>query len=154
MTSRSRRRGYPHSFRVAHNHDSPFKTHSAMKTMNPVLKLAAVSAIGLLAVGCGRNTAPESTVVLDAGEAARLAATLANFEARRQFDAAPFGASLDTPKLSDGRWKWEATAGYGKGDLQVVVTFTKAGSNPKVSIQPLVLEVEQKATELPRFKER
>jgi hypothetical protein len=76
---------------------------------------------------------------LDAGAAARLAASLANFEASREFDVAPFEASQGAPVFSDGRWQWQATAGYGRGDLQAVVSFTKAGSDPKVHLQILSL---------------
>jgi tRNA A-37 threonylcarbamoyl transferase component Bud32 len=76
---------------------------------------------------------------LDAGAAARLAASLANFEASREFDVAPFEASQGAPVFSDSRWQWQATAGYGRGDLQAVVSFTKAGSDPKVHLQILSL---------------
>jgi hypothetical protein len=93
----------------------------------------------VLASGADRLGAPPKTIVLDAADAARLAASLANSEAKRQVDAAPFRASQDTPTFSEGRWLWRATVGYGKGDLQAVVSFTKTGSEAQVRLQTLIL---------------
>jgi len=101
--------------------------------------LAAVSVIGLSGGACDRRAAPQETAALDADAAAHMAALLANSEAKLRFDAAPFDASQDTPKFAQGRWRWEATAGYGKGDLQAIVSFTQTGSNPGVLVQRLVL---------------
>jgi hypothetical protein len=93
----------------------------------------------VLASGADRLGAPPKTAVLDADAAARLAAALANTEARRQMDAAPFRPSQDTPTFSEGRWLWRATIGYGKGDLQADVSFTKTGSDAQVRVQTLIL---------------
>ena len=90
--------------------------------------------------GADRLGMPPKETVLDAAAAARLAASLANSEAKRRFNATPFTASQDTPTLSNGRWSWRATAGYGKGDLQAIVSFTPTGSKPEIRIQMLTLE--------------
>lgn len=94
----------------------------------------------VLASGADRLGAPPKTVVLDAAAAARLAASLANSEAKRQHGTAPFEASQDTPTFSEGRWTWRATVGYGKGDLQASVSFSRTGSGQRVWIQTLTLE--------------
>jgi beta-lactamase regulating signal transducer with metallopeptidase domain len=57
--------------------------------------------------------------------AARLAALLANTEAKRQYDTTPFDPLLNAPTFSKGRWRWQANAGFGKGDLQADVSFTR-----------------------------
>jgi hypothetical protein len=124
-----------------------------MKTILLLTISAAFSLFGLSAVARDRNVTSHPAAVLDADDAAQLAATLANAEARRKFDAAPFGAAQSAPKFSDGRWQWRAVAGYGRGDLQAVVSFSQNGSKPKVQIQPLILELRQKAMDLPRVKE-
>jgi hypothetical protein len=124
-----------------------------VKTTNLLRILAAGFVVGFSGIGCDRRATPESAAVLDADAAARLAVALANSEAKRQFGAAPFGASQDTPTLDNGYWHWQATTGYGKGDLQAVVSFTQAGSKPEVWLQTLVLEQPPKATEMPRVKD-
>ena len=93
-----------------------------------------------LASDADRLGAGQKTVVLDAAAAARLAASLANSEAKRQVDAGPFKPSQDTPTISEGRWLWRATVGYGKGDLQAVVSFTETGADAQVHLQTLILE--------------
>jgi len=72
--------------------------------------------------------------------AAALAAALANKEARTKFDAAPFSAAAAPAVFRASRWEWQATAGYGKGDLRATVSFREDGSDPKVRIQTLVNE--------------
>ena len=106
--------------------------------MKNLIKTALEGKAEVLASGADRLAAAPRTVVLDAPAAARLAASLANSEAKRQVDAAPFKPSQDTPTLSEGRWLWRATVGYGKGDLQAVVSFTKTGADAQVHLQTLI----------------
>jgi hypothetical protein len=80
---------------------------------------------------------PPAAADLDADAAARLAASLANSEAKRQFDKAPFRPAQDTPMFLKGRWWWQAIAAHGKGDLRAVVSFTKTGSKPEVRLETL-----------------
>ena len=72
--------------------------------------------------------------------AATLAATLANREAKKRFDAAPFSPSTADATFHGDHWEWQSTAGYGKGDLRAIVSFKQDGSEPKVEIIPLVNE--------------
>jgi hypothetical protein len=72
--------------------------------------------------------------------AAALAAAYANSEARKRFNAEPFSATASPAILRKNRWLWKATAGYGKGDLRVTVSFNDDGSDPKVDIENLVNE--------------
>jgi beta-lactamase regulating signal transducer with metallopeptidase domain len=85
------------------------------------------------------SATPVAAADLDAEAAARLAASLANSEAERQFDRAPFRPAQDAPTLSKGRWSWQATVGFGKGDLQAEVSFSRTGSEPKVWLKTLIL---------------
>ena len=70
--------------------------------------------------------------------AATLAATLANQESKRKFSAEPFTANAAKAIFRDNRWQWNATVGYGKGDLQVTVSFKQDGSDPRIEIAKLV----------------
>ena len=72
--------------------------------------------------------------------AATLAATLANNQARKQFDATPFSASTADATFHGDHWQWQSTVGYGKGDLRATVSFKPDGSEPKVEIVALVNE--------------
>jgi hypothetical protein len=72
--------------------------------------------------------------------AATLAAALANNETRQKFNTEPFSAIKGQAILRGTRWEWRASAGYGKGDLQAIVSFREDGSEPKVHIQTLVNE--------------
>jgi hypothetical protein len=93
----------------------------------------------VLTSGADRLGGPPKTVILDADGAARLAASLANAEAKREFGWAPFTPAQDIPMFSKGRWEWRATAGHGKGDLQAIVSFTQTGSKAEVRLQTLIL---------------
>jgi len=108
----------------------------------------------VLASATGRADKGSATAVLDADAAARLAALLANSEAKRQFGTAPFDPLQETGTFSEGRWSWQATVGYGKGDLQAVVSFSKTGSKPQIRVQTLVLVSPVRASiRSPRGKE-
>ena len=72
--------------------------------------------------------------------AATLATTLANNEAKKRFDTEPFLLTNTTATFHGDRWEWQATAGYGKGDLRATVSFKQDGSEPKVEITTLVNE--------------
>jgi hypothetical protein len=72
--------------------------------------------------------------------AATLAATLANDQARKQFDATPFSALTDKATFRGDHWQWQSTVGYGKGDLRATVSFKPDGSGSKVEIVALVNE--------------
>jgi len=75
---------------------------------------------------------------LDTVAASKLAASLANKEARKNFDQEPFSASDNKPVLKDGQWRWHAIIGYGKSDLEANVSFAVDGSTPKVEVKQLI----------------
>ncbi|MDQ3624144.1 MAG: hypothetical protein M3463_16930 [Verrucomicrobiota bacterium] len=72
--------------------------------------------------------------------AATLAATLANKEAKRKADVEPFSPSSATAVFRGDRWEWQATVGYGKGDMVAIVSFAQDGSEQKVDVKLLVNE--------------
>ena len=114
-----------------------------MRSYLPSLLAVAVfaaSAFGGEAVRPLKRSQPTTKSALNAKTAARLAASLANADSQQRFGVAPFSASRATPQLIQGQWHWQATAGYGKTDLQASVSFSQSGSDPTVSVRQLVLE--------------
>jgi hypothetical protein len=88
---------------------------------------------------------PSATEIrLDVASVSKLAATLgaslANKEAKLRFDTEPFLPDSGRAIYRDDHWEWEATAGYGKGDLRATVSFAPDGSEPKVEIATLAFE--------------
>jgi hypothetical protein len=75
--------------------------------------------------------------------AATFAATLANAEARKRFNAEPFSAANAKAIFHGDQWEWKARVGYGKADLEATVSFSEDGSQPKVEILPLTNELQR-----------
>lgn len=104
--------------------------------------LAAFLAPSLISQKSQADPLPDTTV--DQAPVSKLAATLAaalaNNETRKKFDTEPFSAIKGQAVLRGNRWEWQASAGYGKGDLHATVSFREDGSEPKVQIQTLVNE--------------
>jgi hypothetical protein len=104
-----------------------------------LLLTASLSLTGF-AGDSGSATTPRSTHVrLNTDSASRLAASLANKNARQFYNVAPFTQSQGTLRFVHGRWQWEAIAGYGTGDLLATVSFSPDGSKSTVTVQTLVL---------------
>ena len=72
--------------------------------------------------------------------AATLGASLANKESKNRFDTEPFRPDAAQAIFRGDHWEWQATAGFGKGDLRATVTFGQDGSEPKVEIATLANE--------------
>jgi hypothetical protein len=106
--------------------------------------LLAVVAGGLIAqAGCARSVSPSagsSTVestrrVLSAGEAAELAARLANEQCERQFRKRPFKPEQQHATVSqDGRYRWGGLDVGAPGGFSALVTFHQDGSEPHVEV--------------------
>lgn len=71
---------------------------------------------------------------LSAPEASQLAVQLANRDCKLRFGASPFEPSAGTLNLVEGRWRWKAIAGYGRGDLVAEVSFSESGDRPAVRV--------------------
>ena len=100
---------------------------------------------GESALALARKSHPDLVPILEAAakraqDAATLGSKLANEEARRKFDAEPFAPDKARAVLRADRWVWQATAGYGKGDLRATVSFRQDESEPQVEVVRLVNE--------------
>ncbi len=99
---------------------------------------------GLLAVhlGCSPSpsrssgTAPASAArrVLPAGEAATLAARLANDQCERQYRTRPFLPEQHPALLQEGTYRWGGLDVGGPRGFSALVTFREDGNEPHVEV--------------------
>ena len=100
---------------------------------------------GNSALSLARKSHPDLVPMLEAAakraqDAATLGSRLANEEAKKKFDAEPFAPNKAKAVFRADRWGWQATAGYGKGDLRATVSFRQDNSEPQVEVVRLVNE--------------
>jgi hypothetical protein len=72
---------------------------------------------------------------LSAEQARELATRLANEECQRRFDSSPFKATTAIAHLINGRWHWNASAGFTRADLVADVCFSLSGERPSVVVE-------------------
>lgn len=105
--------------------------------------LLAVAAVGLIAQpGCvrqanldaGLSSVSVSRPVLSVGEAAELAARLANERCERQYRRRPFRAEQHAIVLRAGLYRWGGLDVGAPGGLSAFVTFRQDGSEPRVEV--------------------
>ena len=70
----------------------------------------------------------------DAGEAAKLAASLANQECQRIWHHTPFEPDMYPASMENGRWQWGGYDPFGPDGFSAEVTFGQDGSGAKVQI--------------------
>ena len=118
-----------------------------MKIASSVVVIAVAIQVAIAEKPPVKDEPPIGQVYLDPDIVGKLAATmaamLANIEAKKRFNVEPFSAASAKAVFHGNRWEWKATVGYGKGDLQAIVSFAQDGAQPKVEIMPLTSELQR-----------
>ena len=99
-----------------------------MKSKSTLFAIAS----GILLVGC----ATQHRTTLTAVQAKTLALQLANNEAFARYGCRPFQDG-QLPRFEQGRWVWSDLRGYGKGDLEALVTISAEGAAHEVKLTVL-----------------
>ena len=78
-----------------------------------------------------------NTGKLTAAQAGALARTLANKQAQTLCGIQPFRDGRPA-EFIHGCWAWHDRRGWGRGDIEATVKFAADGSNPSVSVRPML----------------
>jgi hypothetical protein len=102
--------------------------------------LAVLTGLVVLQPGCSPSPSPRPAPVLAArgtlspGEAATLAARLANDQCESRYNARPFSPGQYPAVLQEGTYRWGGLDVGGPGGFSAFVTFGKNGEEPHVEV--------------------
>jgi hypothetical protein len=110
--------------------------------MASTISFAVAAGLMLCQPGCSRSStagAPLPTTrvasqALSAGQAATLAARLANDQCERQYRKRPFTPAQHSAVLKNGVYEWGGLDVGGPGGFSALVTFRRDGSDPHVEV--------------------
>jgi hypothetical protein len=118
-----------------------FETRYGNGSLLPSLWSCSLGALILLQIGCSGPAAPPGAArpqtaghVLSPGEAAELAAQLANDECERLYRKRPFTTDQHPAVLKGGQYRWGGLNEGGRGGLSALVLFGADGTHPKVEV--------------------
>ncbi len=113
-----------------------------MATVESKVLLAVITGLVVLQPSCSRSPSartdrslvPAARRALSVGEAAGLAARLANDQCERQYRARPFLPEQYPADLHEGTYRWGGLDVGGPRGFSALVTFRRDGGEPRVEV--------------------